>query len=90
MTFEKEPHRNGQRARAWADFSPEARVVSSALYNSLVDRYNGLLQYQQSLEAVVRGEQGIILKDGVTVGAFKPLADELQAKGMEPKPVGSK
>jgi hypothetical protein len=39
--FEEEQHRQGQRA---VDHDPRTRVVSAALYNSVVDKYNALLK----------------------------------------------
>ena len=38
--FDPEQHRQGQKA---AGFDPECRVVSAALYNSVIDKYNKLL-----------------------------------------------
>jgi hypothetical protein len=37
--FEEEQHRQGQKA---ADHDPQTRVVSAALYNSVIDKYNQL------------------------------------------------
>ena len=39
--FDIEQHRQGQKA---AGFDPECGVVSAALYNSVIDKYNELLR----------------------------------------------
>lgn len=44
--FPPEQHRQGQKAK---DFNPECRVVSSTLYNFVIDKYNTLVREYESL-----------------------------------------
>lgn len=51
-TFLEEQHRQGQRA---VDHDPNTRVVSAALYNSVVDKYNELLEQYVELSWILDG-----------------------------------
>jgi len=54
--FSPEQHRQGQLAK---NFDPECRVVSSTLYNFVIDKYNTLIREYENLSqrAVAKEKQ---------------------------------